>query len=170
MWEVVSCLETLNWPYYINWHFAGDYSRDYISSSDNEVLVSNPHAASRIFTGAAPVKIKTEPGAPVIDVDAEFDEMDSTTDYSAVFAAMDMHSKKGPPTAALPPPPSPTSAADSHLSEEDDGTDDEPQAAAAAAPAPAPGVKLSHRLIREARRGGVLSGSLRVSPGARIAP
>ena len=84
----------------------------------------------------------------VIDVDAEFDEMDSTADYSAVFAAMDMHSKKGPPTAALPPPPSPTSAADSHLSEEDDGTDDEPRAATAAAPAPAPGVKspLMHAL------------------------
>ena len=94
MWEVVSCLETLNWPYYINWHFAGDYSRDYISTSDNEVLVSNPHAASRIFTDPAPVKIKIEPGAPVIDVDAEFDEMDSTTDYSAVFAAMDGHAQQ----------------------------------------------------------------------------
>ena len=89
---------------------------------------------SKLSNKKTDVVVKSEFEIPtqstLIDLSDDFKSMDDSTDYDAVFAAMDMHTtktknKKGPPTAPgiLPPPPSPTSAAASKLSEDDDDTD-----------------------------------------------
>ena len=138
----VSCLQTLQWPFSINLHYAGNYSPDYISSSDIKMLKENPRTASRIAKHPSfKREIKIEPGvsapAPGNFVDlCEFEEFDDT-DYAAVFSAMDKANKKKPPptktkTSTILAPAAVFSA------DSDDDTDAEGAAAPAPARAPAP--------------------------------